>query len=194
MKIFTILLLAKLTADHHEKFIHKTVKTDAWLLLKLGLVTIVPVFFIYKQPDLGTSLVFVAILLGIIFVSGITWKILIPIYSTATLFVGTVLYFAIYRPDLLKYVGIQKYQFKRIYSWLDPYTYKSDEGFQLVKSLLAVGSGQTTGKGLGHREVYMPESHTDFIFSTLAKNLALSVEVSSLVYFSCSFIKLRKRA
>lgn len=169
MKIFTILLLAKLTTDHHEKFIRKTTKTDAWLLLKLGVVTIVPVFFIYKQPDLGTSLVFIAILLGMMLVSGITWKLLAPIFSTAIIFAGTVLYFAIYRPDLLKYVGIQQYQFKRIYSWLDPYTYKSDEGFQLVKSLLAVGSGQTSGKGMGNREVYMPESHTDFIFSTIGE-------------------------
>ncbi|MFS0644499.1 rod shape-determining protein RodA [Siminovitchia sp. 179-K 8D1 HS] len=169
MKVFTILVLAKVTADHHVKFFRKTTKTDFWLLVKLGIIVAAPVAFILKQPDLGTSLVFLAIFLGIVFVSGITWKLLLPIFSAVSLFGGMVLYFAIKKPELLKYVGVQQYQFKRIYSWIDPYTYQSKEGFQLVKSLLAIGSGQTSGKGFGNREVYMPESHSDFIFSTLGE-------------------------
>lgn len=169
MKVFTILVLAKVTADHHVKFFRKTTKTDFWLLTKLGLIVAAPVVFILKQPDLGTSLVFVAIFLGMVFVSGITWKLLVPIFSTVSLLGGTVLYIAINKPELLKYIGVQPYQFKRIYSWLDPYTHQSDAGFQLMRSMLAIGSGQTSGKGFGNREVYMPESHSDFIFSTLGE-------------------------
>ena len=169
MKIFTIVSLAKVTADHHQKFIIKTVKSDFWLMIKICVVTFLPVAFIIQQPDLGTSLVFVAIFLGIILVSGITWKLLLPIFSAFSLLGGTVMYFAIWKPDLLKYVGVKQYQFKRIYSWLDPYTYQSNEGFQLVQSLLAIGSGQSSGKGFGNREVYMPESHSDFIFSTIGE-------------------------
>ncbi len=169
MKVFTILVLARIATDHHVKFIHKTTKTDFWLLLKLGFVTAVPVLFILKQPDLGTSLVFLAIFLGMVLVSGITWKLLIPIFSGVTLLGGAVLYIAIKMPQYLKYFGVKPYQFKRIYSWLDPYTYQSNEGFQLVKSLQAIGSGMTSGKGFGNREVYMPESHSDFIFSTLGE-------------------------
>lgn len=169
MKVFTILVLSKVAADHHLKFLTKTVKTDLWLMIKLSAVTILPVFFIMKQPDLGTSLVFLAIFLGIIFVSGITWKLLLPIFSFVSIVGSTVMYFAIWRPELLKYLGVKQYQFKRIYSWLDPYTYRTDEGFQLVKSLLAIGSGQTSGKGFRNREVYMPESHSDFIFSTIGE-------------------------
>ncbi|MBS4208483.1 rod shape-determining protein RodA [Bacillus sp. FJAT-50079] len=169
MKVFTIVALAKLVADHHQKFINKTVKTDFWLLIKIAAITFLPIVFIMKQPDLGTSLVFLAIFLGIVLVSGITWKILLPIFSTVSLIGGTVMYFAIYKPEWLKYIGVKQYQFKRIYSWLDPYTYQSDEGFQLVKSLLAIGSGETSGKGFRNREVYMPESHSDFIFSTIGE-------------------------
>ena len=138
-------------------------------MIKICVVTFLPVAFIIQQPDLGTSLVFVAIFLGIILVSGITWKLLLPIFSAVSVLGGTVMYFAIWKPDLLKYVGVKQYQFKRIYSWLDPYTYQSNEGFQLVQSLLAIGSGQSSGKGFRNREVYMPESHSDFIFSTIGE-------------------------
>ncbi|HEY4553303.1 MAG TPA: rod shape-determining protein RodA, partial [Bacillaceae bacterium] len=169
MKVFTIVVLARVVTDHHQKFSLKTIKTDLWLFIKIGVVVAVPVAFIMKQPDLGTSLVFVAIFLGIVLVSGITWKLLLPIFSSVALFGGTVMYIAIWHPDWLKFIGVKQYQFKRIYSWLDPYTYQSDEGFQLVKSLLAIGSGQTNGKGFGNREVYMPESHSDFIFSTIGE-------------------------
>ncbi len=169
MKVFTIISLAKVTADHHQKFILKTVKTDLWLMMKIAAVAFLPVVFIIMQPDLGTSLVFVAIFLGMILVSGITWKLLLPIFTGFTLLGGTVMYFAILRPDLLKYVGVKQYQFARIYSWLDPHSYSSNEGMQLVKSLLAVGSGQTKGKGFANREVYLPESHSDFIFSTIGE-------------------------
>ncbi|MEK3887815.1 FtsW/RodA/SpoVE family cell cycle protein [Bacillus sp. FSL K6-3431] len=169
MKIFTIISLAKVTADHHQKFLMKTIKTDFWLMIKIGVVAFLPVVFIIQQPDLGTSLVFVAIFLGIILVSGITWKLLLPIFTGFSLLGGTVMYFAIFRPDLLKFIGVKQYQFARIYSWLDPHSYSSNEGMQLVKSLLAIGSGQTQGKGFANREVYMPESHSDFIFSTIGE-------------------------
>ena len=53
-------------------------------------------------------------------------------------------------PEILeKYLGVKQYQFSRIYSWLDPYNYQSSDGYQLTKSLLAIGSGQTGGKGYG---------------------------------------------
>ncbi|PMX95296.1 rod shape-determining protein RodA, partial [Pseudomonas sp. MPR-R5A] len=52
---------------------------------------------------------------------------------------------------------------------LDPYNYQSSTGFQLTRSLLAIGSGETTGKGFGTREVYLPESHSDFIFSIIGE-------------------------
>lgn len=123
-----------------------------------------------KQPDLGTALVLIAIMLGMIFISGITWKILMPIFAFGASLVSIIFYFVLVKPEILeKYLGVKQYQFGRIYSWLDPYNYSSTSGYQLTRSLLAIGSGQTSGKGFGTREVYLPESHTDFIFSVVGE-------------------------
>ena len=169
VKIFIILALAKVIEDHHQKNPVKTISSDFWLLIKLGVVTMVPLALIIKQ-DLGTSLVFLAILLGMIFISGITWKLLVPIFSIGTALISVIFYFVLLKPVILeKYLGVKQYQFSRIYSWLDPYNFQSSAGYQLTRSLLAIGSGQTGGKGYGNREVYLPESHTDFIFSVVGE-------------------------
>lgn len=169
VKIFIILALAKVIEDHHQKNPVKTISSDFWLLIKLGVITMVPLILIIKQ-DLGTSLVFIAILLGMIFISGITWKLLVPIFSTGTALISVIFYFVLLKPEILeKYLGVKQYQFSRIYSWLDPYNFQSSAGYQLTRSLLAIGSGQTGGKGYGNREVYLPESHTDFIFSVVGE-------------------------
>jgi rod shape determining protein RodA len=169
VKIFIILALARVIEDHHLKTEIKTMQTDFWLLVKLGIVTMGPLVLIIKQ-DLGTALVFLAILLGMIFISGISWKLLAPLFTGGIALIGTIFYFVLWKPDLLeKYLGVGEYQLRRIYSWLDPYSYQGSDAYQLTKSLLAIGSGQTGGKGFGNREVYLPESQTDFIFSVVGE-------------------------
>ena len=169
VKIFIILALARVIEDHHLKTQIKTIQTDFWLLVKLGIVTMVPLALIIKQ-DLGTSLVFLAILLGMVFISGISWKLLTPLFAVGIALIGTIFYFVLIHPEVLeKYLGVGQYQLRRIYSWLDPYSYQGSDAYQLTKSLLAIGSGQTGGKGLGNREVYLPESQTDFIFSVVGE-------------------------
>jgi rod shape determining protein RodA len=169
VKIFIILALARVIEDHHLKTEIKTMQTDFWLLVKLGIVTMVPLVLIIKQ-DLGTSLVFLAILIGMIFISGISWKLLTPLFTVGIALIGTIFYFVLWNPDILeKYLGVGEYQLRRIYSWLDPYSYQGSDAYQLTKSLLAIGSGQTGGKGFGNREVYLPESQTDFIFSVVGE-------------------------
>lgn len=170
VKVFIILALAKVIDDHHQKNRLKTIQTDLWLLIKIGLFTMVPLLLVMQQPDLGTGLVFIAIMLGMIFISGITWKLLAPIFGTGITLISVIFYFVLWQPEVLeKYLGVKEYQFARIYSWIDPYNYQSSTGFQLTRSLLAIGSGETTGKGYGTREVYLPESHTDFIFSIVGE-------------------------
>jgi len=170
VKVFLILALARVIVEHHQKNQLKTIQTDLWLLVKLGAVTMAPLLLVMQQPDLGTSLVLLAILLGMIFISGISWKILVTIFSGATVLISIVFYFVLWQPEILeKYLGVKEYQFGRIYSWIDPYNYQGSSGYQLVRSLLAIGSGETTGKGFGTREVYLPESHSDFIFSVIGE-------------------------
>lgn len=170
VKVFIILALSRVIVEHHHKYIVKTIQTDLLLLLKLGGVTLVPLLFVMQQPDLGTSLVFISILLGMVFISGITWKILVPIFSSAVVLISVIFYFVLWQPEILeKYLGVKEYQFGRIYSSINPYNFQSSAGYQLVRSLLAIGSGETSGKGFGTREVYLPESHSDFIFSIVGE-------------------------
>ena len=170
MKIFLIIALANVIVTHHAKNVVKTLNSDFWLLIKLGLVTALPLFFVMLQPDLGTSLVMLAILVGMIFISGITWKILLPIFGGGAALGSLILFLVVKFPEFIeKYLGVKEYQMGRIYSWLDPYNYESTTGYHLTRSLLAIGSGETTGKGTGNREVYLPESQTDFIFSVIGE-------------------------
>ncbi|TRZ37110.1 rod shape-determining protein RodA [Niallia circulans] len=170
VKVFLILTLSKIIVDHQEKHISKTTQSDFLLLLKIGGITFVPLLLVMQQPDLGTSLVLIAIMVGMIFISGISWKIITPIFGGGISIATGVLYMVIWHPEWLKkYLGVQEYQFGRIYSWLDPYNYQSSTGYHLTQSLLAIGSGQTTGKGIGTSEVVLPENHTDFIFSVVGE-------------------------
>src|SRR5699024_12232938 len=67
-------------------------------------------------------------------------------------------------------LGIQPYQIKRVVTWFDPTVQVSDDTFQIDRSLLSVGSGQLTGKGMKSAEVGLPEAHTDFIFSIIGES------------------------
>jgi len=170
VKVFLVLALSRLIVEHQEKYIVKTLQSDFLLLFKIGGVTALPLFLVMLQPDLGTSLVLLAIMLGMVFISGISWKILLPIFSSFAVIATVVLYLVIWHSDwITTYFGVKEYQMGRIYSWLDPYTYQSTTGYHLTQSLLAIGSGQTTGKGVGTSEVVLPENHTDFIFSVVGE-------------------------
>jgi rod shape determining protein RodA len=170
MKTFLILAIARVISSHHENNPKKTLKTDFMLLVKIGVVTMIPLGLIMLQPDLGTSLVIIAIVSGLILVSGITWKLIIPIFTGVAAIGTSILALVVYAPQLLeKYLGVKQYQFGRIYSWLDPYNYQKEEGYHLVNSLKAIGSGQVLGKGYQDKQVYIPENHTDFIFSVIGE-------------------------
>ncbi len=169
MKTFYILALAYLISKHHEKYQLKTIKTDFLLLGKMAITLFVPLAFIMTQPDLGSSLVFLAITAALVIVAGISWKIILPMFGGAVLIGGTLLWMALFMQDFLEKLGFDPYQFARIYSWLDPYSYSSNEGYHLISSLNAIGSGEIFGKGLFGRDVYVAENHTDFIFTVIGE-------------------------
>lgn len=170
IKTFFILGMARVVSSHHENFTEKTLKTDLVLLGKIIVVLFLPLAFVIQQPDLGTSLVFIAITAAIVIVAGISWRILLPLFTGTAALGGGLLWMALYAQDFLEdKLGFSRYQFKRVYSWLDPYSYPSDEGYNLLTSMTAIGSGGMTGKGYQGREVYIPENHTDFIFSVIGE-------------------------
>ena len=170
MKTFFILTMARMISKHHENHVLKTFKTDLLLLGKIIATALVPLLFIMQQPDLGTSLVFLAITAAMIIVGGVTWKLILPIFAGTAVLGGTLLWMAVYMQDFLSdKFGFKPYQFGRIYSWLDPESYASGEGYNLLNAMSAIGSGEITGKGYQGREVYVPENHTDFIFTVIGE-------------------------
>lgn len=170
MKIFTIMMLASSISKHNERFRGPVLKSDFLLIGKIVGITALPLLLVMQQPDLGTSLVFIAIMVGMILISGVRWRVIIPLYTGIAALATTVIILALQAPQILeKYLGVKEYHFGRIYSWLQPLKYEDSSGYQLVKAMRAIGSGQLFGKGTGGREVYMPESQTDFIFSIIGE-------------------------
>ncbi|MFF2178195.1 FtsW/RodA/SpoVE family cell cycle protein [Lysinibacillus sp. NPDC058147] len=170
MKTFYILALARLISKHNEVYSFRSIKTDFILLGKIAATLLLPLALIMKQPDLGSALVFFAITAAVVIVAGITWKIILPTLIGGALVGGTLLWMALYMQSFLeKTFGLKPYQFARIYSWLDPYSYSSSEGYHLITSLNAIGSGEIFGKGFRGREVYVAENHTDFIFTVIGE-------------------------
>ena len=129
--------------------------------LALGLVA-VPVALILKQPDMGTAMVFMPMVAVAVFVGGARLWHLLGLAGSA---VGgaVVLWFKVMQP----------YQRERVYAWLDPEPYKLGKAYQLIQSLIAVGSGGLLGKGLGagtqNQFDLLPLKESDFIFAVIAE-------------------------
>ncbi|MGE6828366.1 FtsW/RodA/SpoVE family cell cycle protein [Priestia megaterium] len=194
MKVFLIITLSTVIVKHNEKYRIRTVREDFLLLGKLGAVLALPLLLIMQQPDLGTALVFLAITVGLVFVSGVSWKIIAPAFLGITAVGSVILGLVVYAPNLLeKYLGVKQYQFGRIYSWLDPESYSSGEGYHLKKSLDAIGSGMVNGKGIGNGVVYLPEGQTDFIFAVIGEEfgfIGASIVISLFFVLIYYLIKL----
>lgn len=171
MKIIMIIVLSKIIADHREKYPNNTVGDDFLLIGKLAATAAPPVLLLVRQPDMGMTMVICAIMASLILISGIKWRIILPALFTALFSVGAFLLIFFKFPDFfLKYIlRGEVYQLNRFYGWLNPYEYSGEQGFQLVKSLMAIGSGQLDGKGYQNLEVYLPEAHTDFIFAVISE-------------------------
>jgi rod shape determining protein RodA len=185
LKIFLILVLSQLVVSHREKYQKGTVKLDLLLLTKLSITTIVPLLFLIKQPDMGMSMVYMSIFLSILIVSGIRWRILFALAFSFTGLVMCLVYTYFAFPIFFRKNILDEYQLNRFYGWLTPYEYSSAQGFQLIKSLLAIGSGSLSGKGYMQTEVYLPEPHTDFIFSIIAEQFGF---IGSSIVISLFFL------
>jgi rod shape determining protein RodA len=124
-------------------------------------LTLLPAVLVLRQPDLGTALIVVAVGATVILFAGVRWKAVAALLGT--LLVASVLIW----PHL------KEYQRKRIETFLDPQGDALGAGYHATQSMIAVGSGQGTGKGWGQGTQtllsFLPEQHTDFIFPVWAE-------------------------
>lgn len=137
-------------------------------------VTVVLCGLVVMQPDFGSTVIMLAIMAVMLFVAGV------PVYhlllvGLPALLAGTLI--------MLK----ESYRVKRLMSFLDPWQYESDMGYQIIHSLMAFGTGGVSGTGFGasfQKLFYLPEAHTDFIFAVLGEELGLvGVLIVITVYF-----------
>jgi rod shape determining protein RodA len=170
VKVALIIMLARVITEHNMQIDDRTEKTDMNLLLKIAMWSAPPLLLVILQNDLGTTLVFLSIIIGMTFLSGVSWKILLPVFGTIGALGSLLIYLVVYNRDVLLNFGFQNYQFARIDSWLDPFGDSTGDAYQLAQSMKAIGSGKLFGKGLGVSEVYVPVRVSDMIFSTIGEN------------------------
>ncbi len=142
-------------------------------LAKCGILFIIPVSLVLLQPDLSTSLSMVLVFLALIFLSGLDFK-LIGITLLVGIPVSIGLLWYVTQPNQIL---IQDYQQDRIMSWLNPEE-SADGSRQQTNSIIAIGSGQLSGKGLDNNTTislkngnYLSEPQTDFIFAIIGEEL-----------------------
>lgn len=117
--------------------------------------TFICAVLVYKQPDLGTAAIIVSLMLGVYIIAGVPkWQVLGILGGVGALaVVGTL---------------ASSYRMERVQVWFDPWIDPRGKGYQMVQSLLAIGSGGLTGTHWGHgagKFFYLPEAHTDFAFA-----------------------------
>jgi rod shape determining protein RodA len=156
-KVLMIVVLAAFLSSRGQRLGRLSTIVGAGLLMAL------PTFLVYRQPDLGTALVFVAILIGMLFISGagIGW---LSLLAGATVALAPI-----------AVAALEEYQRQRRFCFLNPSTDPQGACYQVVQALNAVGSGGLLGHGLtaGRQNQlgFLPVQSTDFIFTVVAEEL-----------------------
>lgn len=180
-----IVFMARIITEHNNEYVQRTLITDWMLLGKIALFAIPSLILIQLQNDLGTNLVLVAITSGMILMSGVSWRIIVPITLFVSIVGGALIYIAAFHRDILLNTGLVKlYQIERINTWFHPFEDSSNDAYQLAQSIKAIGSGQLSGKGFGVSQVPVPVRESDFIFTTIGENFGfIGATVLLFIYF-----------
>jgi rod shape determining protein RodA len=158
-KVIIIITLAVFLIKHKETI--RELKTFALSFLHVA----IPIFLVFKQPDLGTAMVMTALWFGMVFIAGAKLQHLM-IFVVAVGMLGTIGWHS----------GVLKdYQKARLASFINPEIDPAGSGYHVLQSRIAIGSGQATGrgwlKGTQGQLGFIPERHTDFIFTVVAEEL-----------------------
>lgn len=155
-KLMLVILLAKYFARRHIEIAHIR------HILVSGAYTLVVCALVFFQPDFGSAIIIASIWLGMVLVAGISWK-----HLAALAVLGVIL-----GAGLWNY-GLEQYQKQRVLTFLHPLADIRGSGYNAYQSTVAIGSGQTFGRGIGYgtqsKLLYLPEYQTDFIFAAYAE-------------------------
>jgi rod shape determining protein RodA len=162
-KVLLIVSLSAFVVDRARR-LHERRTTARIMLLAL-----IPALIVIPQPDLGTALVYAAIGLMLLFVAGTSWKQLTALVALGVISITLVLVVA---PALGVHV-LKPYQVQRLTGFLNPSSNPQNQTYNIHESLIAIGSGEKTGRGVvGATQTelgYLPAPSTDFVFSSLGE-------------------------
>lgn len=189
-KILLIVFFAKFIMKHEQDLSEKQT------ILKAVILIAIPLALIFKEPNLSTTICTATLFCFLMYVGGLSYR-----------FIGTVLLITIPVAVIFLSIVVQpnqklldNYQQKRILAWLEPEKYASDEAYQQNNSVMAIGSGQLTGKGLNNNTTtsvkngnFILEPQTDFIFAIVGEELGfvgccLIIALLLLIVINCILI------
>lgn len=155
------------------------VRTTLFGFLKpLGIVLLLAVFLL-KQPDFGAVVVIGATVMGVLFLAGVPWRNFLPMIVLAIIAGALV---AVWQP----------YRLERLIVFANPWQHQYGGGYQLTQALIALGRGEWFGVGLGNsvqKLFYLPEAHTDFLFSIIAEELGIAGALVIIAAFSVLVVR-----
>lgn len=167
-------ILKPFLAISFTTYLIETKQQDFKSLINIFLLLAPIVFLIFFQPDLGTTLLYVGVVLATVIYKGFPFKY----------FIGLLLPVLIFIPIVWNF--LHDYQKQRLLTFLDPAKDPLGTSYNVIQSIIAVGSGMLMGKGLGQGTQsglrFLPERHTDFIFATISEQLGF---VGSLIIIIC---------
>ena len=178
VKVTVIMFLA----SYYDWLPRNKVSNVVWIIVPL-LIILLPVFLVVRQPDLGTALLILLGGLSIMFIAGVSWFY----FAFSGLGIFTFL-FSIFYFRGTEFQFLKDYQYRRIDTFLDPASDPLGAGYHITQSKIALGSGGFSGRGFMQgtqsRLNFLPEKHTDFIFTTLAEEFGFIGGISLLgLYF-----------
>jgi len=153
-----------------------------WVLLPL-LFILVPTAMVLRQPDLGTAILMLAAGGAVMFLAGVHWA-----YFAAVIAAGIGMVGAVFQSRGTPWQLLKDYQYRRIDTFLDPGSDPLGAGYHITQSKIALGSGGWAGRGFMQgtqsRLNFLPEKHTDFIFTTLAEEFGFVGGISLLTLYA----------
>ncbi|MEQ8896192.1 MAG: rod shape-determining protein RodA [Roseovarius sp.] len=178
MKVTLIMVLAA----YYDWLPMSRLSRPLWVIIPVALI-IVPVALVLRQPDLGTSILLIMGGGALMFLAGVHWA-----YFAVVIAAIGGLISAVFRSRGTDWQMLADYQYRRIDTFLDPSTDPLGAGYHITQSKIALGSGGWTGRGFMQgtqsRLNFLPEKHTDFIFTTLAEEFGFVGAVSLLVLYA----------
>ena len=186
MKISYIIMMARIIVTFHQKNSVRGIKEDFKLIGYLCLCTLPVLVLLGLQSDLGTALVFFAIFCGMVLLSGVSWKILLPATLLGLVLAGgfLALFLSPGGPALLHSLGMDTYKINRITAWLDPFKYAQSTTYQQAQSLIAIGSGGLTGQGFNTTNLLIPVRESDMIFTVIGEDFGFIGGVIVIALYS----------